>query len=98
MSYLQLNRRQSTGTLIRENNFIFEGKQSNVKLIKLAKPYADGTRYAVIEDTKNPFCSNGLFISLLSAKLKYDLILHNCKINEGQFKESPNPFKLQIKG
>jgi hypothetical protein len=50
---------------------------SHVNLIRLSKPYADGTTYAVHETTKSPFCSNGLFKNLEAAKKKFDLMVYN---------------------
>ena len=88
MSYLELNKRQSTGETIKEISFIFEGKEAYIKLIKLDKPYADGTSYAVIENTSNAFCSNGLFAYENQGLSKYYLMLKNCNlIKEDQYKK-----------
>lgn len=50
---------------------------SHVNLIKLLKPYANGTAYAVHETTKSPFCSNGMFKTYEAAKKKFDLMVAN---------------------
>jgi hypothetical protein len=81
MSYLELNKRQQTGEIIRTKTFTYENIKSTVDLIKLSKPYADGTAFAVRENTTNPFCSNGLFVSLQNAESKYNLMLRNCGVN-----------------
>ena len=88
MSYLQLNKRQTTGEIIKEEHFVFEGEKAFIKLIKLEKPYADGTAFAVYEDTKNAFCSNGLFVNEKMALNKYYLMLRNCGlISDDRYKK-----------
>lgn len=76
MSYLTLNKRQSTGKLIAYVN-LKDG--SFVNLIKLDKPYKDGTKYAVIETTNNSFMSNGLYKDFNNAMKKYNLMFKNSK-------------------
>lgn len=93
MSYLILPKRVFNSPLIEFANF---EDGSHVNLIRLIKPYADGTSYAVHETTKSPFCSNGLFKTYERAKEKFELMVRN-----GQ-QESPlrnrgvtgNPAKL----
>ena len=80
MSYLTLNKRQTTGETIKSIDFIFNGLQANISLIKLEKPYKDGTAYSVSENTSNSFCSNGLFIHEHEAINKYYLMLRNCDL------------------
>lgn len=50
---------------------------SNVNLIRLVKPYANGDSYAVHETTKSIFCSNGMFKTYEQAKTKFDLMVKN---------------------
>ena len=76
MKDLTLNYRQSQGKLMRYANFkngVF------VNLVKLDKPYKTGISFAVIETTKNPFCSNGLFKTELEAIEKFNLMVRNAK-------------------
>ena len=72
--YLTLNKRQKTGKLIAYCNF---KDNSFVNLIKLYKPYKDGTAYCVYETTNNAFMSNGLFKDVLKAFEKYNLMVKN---------------------
>ena len=74
MSYLTLPKRVLSSPLIEYTNFV-DG--SHVNLIRISKPYADGTCYAVHETTKSWFCSNGLFKDYESAKVKYELMVKN---------------------
>ena len=76
MSYLILNKRQKQGKLIACCNF---KDGSFVNLIRLEKPYKDGTKYSVYETTNNPFCSNGLFKQADKAFKKYNLMVKNNK-------------------
>lgn len=87
MGYLTLNKRQTTGTILEHMEFIEVNNlgiknNSFVKLIQLDKPYADGTAYAVHENTMNAFCSNGLFISKKAAYEKYNLMLRNIGLDK----------------
>ena len=50
---------------------------SNVNLIQLVKPYANGDSYAIHETTKSIFCSNGMFKTYEQAKNKFDLMVKN---------------------
>lgn len=50
---------------------------SFVNLIRIIKPYANGYSWAVYETTKSAFCSNGMFKTYQSAKLKFDLMVKN---------------------
>ena len=72
MAYLTLPKRVFQSPLIEYANF---EDGSHVNLIRLNKPYADGTAYAVHETTKNPFCSNGLFKTFEKAKDKFNLMV-----------------------
>lgn len=74
MSYLKLPKRVFNSPLIRYVNF---EDGSFVNLIRLNKPYKDGTAYAVYETTKSAFCSNGLFKTLEDAQKKFDLMVRN---------------------
>jgi hypothetical protein len=74
MSYLILPKRVFNSPLIACCNFE-DGSQVN--LIKLIKPYANGISYAVHETTKSPFCSNGLFKTIDKAIEKYNLMIIN---------------------
>ena len=88
MSYLTLNKRQQTGTVLEKTEFEFEGQKATIELIKLSKPYTDGTAYAVKENTKNAFCSNGLFVTENEAYNKYNLMRKNCNlITDTDFKK-----------
>ena len=92
MSYTQLNKRQTTGEIIEniefiETNNIGNKNNSSIKLIKLEKPYKGGISYSVIDNTINPFCSSGLFKSLDIAYDKFNLMRRNCKlISNDEFK------------
>ena len=78
MSYLILPKRVFNSPLIEYVNFV-DG--SNINLIRLNKPYKDGTKYAVYETTKSPFCSNGLFKTIDKAKDKFNLmVINNSKL------------------
>ena len=74
MAYLTLPKRVFNSPLLKFANF---ADGSFVNLIKLNKPYADGTAYAVYETTKSPFCSNGLFTTLEKATEKFNLMVKN---------------------
>lgn len=74
MSYPKLPQRVFNSPSIQYANF---EDGSFVNLIKLNKPYADGTAYAVYETTKSPFCSNGLFKTLEKAEAKFNLMVKN---------------------
>ena len=74
MSYLVLPKRVFKSPLIGFCNF---EDGTHVNLIKLLKPYADGTAYAVHETTTSSFCSNGLFKTHKAAKEKFDLMVRN---------------------
>lgn len=74
MSYLKLPQRVFNSPLIEYVNF---QDGSFVNLIRLKKPYADGTSFAVYETTKSPFCSNGLYKTHEKAKQKFDLMVKN---------------------
>ena len=85
MSYIQLNKRQITGEILENIEFIETNNMGNknnssIKLVKLEKPYKDGTSYSVIDNTINPFCSSGLFKSLDIAYDKFNLMQQNCKL------------------
>lgn len=84
MAYLTLNKRQTQGKLIACTNF---KDGSFVNLIKLAKPYKNGTKYAVHETTNNAFCSNGLHKDILDAFKKYNLMIKN-QLKEQQIKNA----------
>lgn len=92
MSYMQLNKRQTTGEILEniefiETNNLGNKNNSSIKLVKLEKPYEDGTSYSVIDNTINPFCSSGLFKSLDIAYDKFNLMRRNCKlISNDEFK------------
>jgi hypothetical protein len=74
MRYLQLTKKGLTGKLVACTNF---ADNSFVNLIKLDKPYKDGTSYSVHETTKSAFCSNGLFKDLEQAIVKYNRMVLN---------------------
>lgn len=74
MSYITLPKRVFQSPLIRYANFE-EGSQVN--LIRLIKPYANGNSYAVHETTSSPFCSNGLFKTYEQALEKFNLMVKN---------------------
>lgn len=74
MSYPKLPRRVFNSPLIEYANF---EDGSNVCLIRLIKPYANGNSYAVYETTKSPFCSNGMFKTYEKAKEKFELMVKN---------------------
>lgn len=74
MPYLTLPKRVFNSPLVKYANF---QDGSFVNLIRLNKPYKDGTSWAVYETTKSPFCSNGLFKTLDKAKAKFDLMVKN---------------------
>ena len=76
MSYLTLPKRVFQSPLLRYANF---KDGSFVNLIRLHKPYANGTSYAVYETTKSPFCSNGMFKTYEQAREKFDLMVKNAK-------------------
>lgn len=77
MSYLMLPKRVFNSPLVEYANF---QDGSHVNLIRLNKPYSDGTTWAVHETTKSPFCSNGLFKSYEQAKAKFDLMVRNATL------------------
>ena len=72
--YLILPKRTFNSPLIMFANF---EDGSHVNLIRLSTPYADGTKYAIHETTKSPFCSNGLFKTIEQAKAKFNLMVYN---------------------
>jgi hypothetical protein len=74
MSYLILPKRVFKSPVIQYVNF---EDGSSINLIKLIKPYANGTSYAVHETTKSPFCSNGLYRTLKGAQEKFDRMVQN---------------------
>ena len=74
MNYLTLPKRVFRSPLLMCANF---KDGSNVNLIKLVKPYANGDCYAVHETTKSIFCSNGMFKTYEQAKAKFDLMVKN---------------------
>ena len=74
MSYMKLPQRVFNSPLIEFANF---EDGSFVNLIRLIKPYADGTSYAVYETTRCAFCSNGLFKTHEEAKKKFELMVRN---------------------
>jgi len=71
---LTLNNRQKKGKLIAYCNF---KDGTFVNLIKLDKPYKDGTRYSVFGYSNHPFMSDGLFKNILSAFEKYNILVSN---------------------
>lgn len=80
MSYLQLPKRVFNSPLIRYANF---KDGSNVNLIRLNKPYANGVSYAVYETTSSPFCSNGLYKTYDRALEKFNLmVLNGSRVSE----------------
>ena len=80
MSYLILTKRVFNSPLIEYVNF---EDGSNINLIRLNKPYKDGTAYAVYETTKSPFCSNGLFKTIDKAKDKFNqMVINNSKLTD----------------
>lgn len=81
---LILNKRQTEGKLIACTNF---KDGSFINLIKLSKPYKDGTKYAVLETTKNVFCSNGLYSNIIEAFNKYNLMIQN-QLKEQQIRNA----------
>lgn len=81
MSYLILPKRVFNSPLIEFVNFL-DG--SHINLIRLIKPYADGTSYAVDETTNTTTCSNGLFKTYEEAKQKFDLMVLNHSRNAQQ--------------
>jgi hypothetical protein len=88
MGYLTLPRRVFNSPLVEYANF---EDGSNVKLLRLLKPYADGRAWAVHETTKSPFCSNGMFKNYQQAKEKFDLMVRNGS------RESPLLCRSEIK-
>ena len=74
MSYPNLPKRVFRSPLLMCANF---KDGSNINLIKLNKPYANGDSYAVHETTKSVFCSNGMFKTYEQAKSKFDLMVKN---------------------
>ena len=76
MSYPILPRRVFNSPLIEFANF---KDGSHVNLIRLNKPYANGSAYAVHETTKSAFCSNGMFKTYEKAKEKFELMIRNAK-------------------
>lgn len=77
MSYLILPRRVFNSPLVEYANF---EDGSHVNLIRLNRPYSDGTKYAVEETTKSPFCSNGMFKTYERAKEKFELMVKNAQL------------------
>ena len=85
MSYAKLPNRFFRSPLYAYANF---SDGSHVNLIRLLKPYANGVSYGVHETTKSPFCSNGMFKTLDSAMVKFELMVKNAQseaqlINKG---------------
>ena len=76
MSFQKLPKRFFSSPLIEFANF---KNGSFVNLIKLKKPYANGTKYAVYQTTKSPLCFNGLFKTYDLAKKKFEQNIENCK-------------------
>lgn len=74
MGYLTLPKKVFNSPLIEYVNF---KDNSFINLIRLNKPYKNGVSFAVYENTKNPFCSNGLFKTFEEAKVKFDLMVKN---------------------
>lgn len=70
--YPKLPQRVFNSPLIKYANF---EDGSHVNLIKLIKPYSNGTAYAVHETTKSPFASNGMFKTIEHANKKFDLMV-----------------------
>ena len=80
MSYLILPKRVFNSPLIEYVNFV-DG--SNINIIRLNKPYKDGTTYSVYETTKSPFCSNGLFKTIDKAKDKFNrMVINNSRLTD----------------
>jgi len=80
MSYIELNKRQLDGKRLLKEEFVYGGQKAKCELIEIARPYADGVKYAVNENSKSAFCSCGLFTDLSEAKRKYYLMLRNCDV------------------
>ena len=74
MSYITLPKRFFNSPLMAHCNF---ADGSNINLIRLLKPYANGIAYGVYETTKSPFCSNGMFKTLEKAQAKFELMCKN---------------------
>ena len=91
--YIILNKRQRTGEVLKSIEFVEKHNgydhYSSIELIKLAKPYKNGTAYAVNEQTCNTFCSSGLYSTLEAATDKYNLMRRNCNlITDQEFDDS----------
>ena len=80
MSYIELNARQLEGNRLLEEEFIFGNQKAKCELIEISRPYANGVRYTVNENSRSAFCSCGLFTDLNEAKRKYFLMLRNCDV------------------
>ena len=93
MGYIKLNKRQTTGEILEnidfiETNNLGNKNNSSIQLVKLEKPYKNGIAYAVIDKTINAFCSSGLFNSLDIAYDKFNLMRRNCGlISNDEFKK-----------
>ena len=80
MSYIELNKRQLEGKRLEYEEFMYAGQQAKCELIEIARPYANGVKYTVNENSRSAFCSCGLFTDLQEAKRKYFLMLRNCDV------------------
>ena len=69
-----LPKRAFNSPLIKYANF---ADGSNINLIKLIKPYKNGNSFAVYQTTKSPFYSNGLFKTMETANVKFNLMIKN---------------------
>lgn len=76
MSYLILPKRVFNSPVIRIANF---EDGTHVNLIKLNKPYKSGLAYAIHENTKSPFCSNGMYKTIDKAIEKFNLMVKNAQ-------------------
>jgi hypothetical protein len=74
MSYIKLPNRFFNSPLLEYANF---ADGTHVHLIRLLRPYANGVAYGVHETTKSPFCSNGMFKDLKTAREKFELMVKN---------------------
>ena len=72
--YLTLPKRVLNSPLVAYANF---SDGSFINLIKISKPYANGNSYAVQENTKCVFCSNGMFKTYDQALEKFNLMIKN---------------------
>tara|TARA_R110002153_G_scaffold152399_1_gene303932 strand:- start:852 stop:1112 length:261 start_codon:yes stop_codon:yes gene_type:complete len=72
--YIKMTQRAFNSPTIKYANF---KDGTFINLIKLKKPYANGTKYAVYETTKSPFCSNGFYKTIEEANKKFELMILN---------------------